>query len=985
MDFTPIGFPIKGLHEGVGYDIQPPGTSSDVLNVRAFDAILSRLRGGRREGSSKFFADAINGSESVQSITKLSAAATGKTTLSLVSDDFASPVGTTGKANLGDNYVRGCIIASRSDSTIETTYDATNDRVGFPRVKVSGTLLAYHFLAIAYNTTNDITCVLRANGKATTDNSSDGLVDQPHLSGPFIRGAGNLESGIGARFIRVGSDQVQLQIFSFSLQSITSLALSATQTLGASATATDDLSIRLYENGNTITAVCDWPTQSIADLEVTVVTTTNATKKRAGHIITPAGTGTDVDPWRNLVSMSFTKIVPADWTISNSLDGALDNPIDANRYFVPTGWQSQVVNISLNTVTTTTGPASSASDPTYAAIDDTGDLIWSTAAAASNIYTWIEPTAGDSNGVELQILTGQSSSGDDGAWVGFNVADDANDGIFIQAHFNGSTDRSNTGCANTTSIGIKILVGLDETVSTTATNSDVFAREGGWLRVTYDAATYTFTFYFNGCDVFTYTLSAGQQTEADQCLGTRTVVELNANNDESEHGLGALRYVYDPDAIDPNAPVSNVLALVSGGTISVLSDGTQTVPTGGENSLSTDLFSISAIQIFDHVYFMDGSIARDYSRASGLVTTWTATVGTVPSTCRLLTRYRGRAVASGDPSDPFNWFMSASGDPDDWDYDPSPANQLQAVAGNANDLGYVEDIVTCLIPDGDDNMYFGGDHSIWLMEGDPAAGGSLSMVTPKTGILFGQWSYAKDRANNLYFAAVDGIYRLARGTNQPENLTKGRIDKRFRDINLATHRILLEWDYIKDGLRVFVVPLDTSVAADAYYWDSRTDSWWLDSYPLTYGPTAVLMLDGNLPEDQAFILGCRDGYLRQFSDSAVDDDGTNITSRVRYTPFVAPDGGSEVCITDILPVLAKNSGAVTLKTYVGQTAEQCANSSSVRFAKGLTAGRNPAIRRRLAGYALALEISQSSNTRWAMESLHARFHPSGRPRKGGGA
>lgn len=983
--YTPIGFPIKGLHEGVGYDIQPPGTSSDLLNVRPFDALLSRLRGGSREGSSKFFASQINGSNPVQSITKLSAAAIPDNTLALVTDNFDAPVGTTGKANLGDNYVRGNLIASRSDSTIETYYDAANDWVEFPRKRISGTLLSFHFLAIAFNTNNDVTSTIRASGDASTSNGGDGVVDECTLSGPFIRGAGNLESGIGARFIRVGVDQVQLQIFSYSLHTITSLAVSATQTLDSSATASDDCSIRLYENGNTITAVCDWPTQSIADLEVSVITTTNATKKRAGHLITPSSNASNVDPWRRLISISFTKLVPRDWEITNSLDGTLENSIDSNRYFLPSGWQSQVVNISTNVVTTTTGPQTSASDPTWAAIDDTGDVIWSTAAAAANVYTWIEPTAGDSNAIEIRLQSNQSSGGDDGAWVGFRITDNGENGIFVTCKFPASTDRANTGCANSNAIRLLIVVGLNETIAATVTSSDIFAREGGWIRVSYDHSTHTFSFTFNGVEVMTYTMSAGQITEADLVLGDRTVVELNANNDEIELGCRAFRYVQDPEADAPEAPVGSVLAIVAGGTISTLTDGVLETPTGGDNALLSDTFRISATQIFNHVYFLDGESAKDYDRASGLVIPWVATTGTVPSTCRLLARYRGRAVTSGDANDPFNWFMSKSGDPYNWDYSPSPSNQLQAVAGNANDLGYVEDIVTCIVPFGDDNCLFGGDHSLWMMEGDPAAGGTLAMLTDKTGILFGQWSYAKDRLNTLFFAAVDGIYKLPRGANVPENMTKGRLDRRFRDLDLAANRIVLEWDYILDGLRVFIVPIDGVSASTGYFWDARTDSWWEDSYPTTYGPNTVLMLDGNNPEDQAFIMGCRDGYLRQFDQSTGGDDGSNILTRARYTPLIPQDGSSVIKLLDILPVVAKDSANLDLRVYAGQTAEELANSSSVRIKRTISAGRNPASRQRLTAYAMGFELYRNGTSRWAMESLHALFHPSGRPRKGGGA
>ena len=64
-------FPILGLHEGVGYDIQPPGTTASALNVRGYDSLKQRLRGGRRPGLSKWHADQINGSAAIQLMEKV--------------------------------------------------------------------------------------------------------------------------------------------------------------------------------------------------------------------------------------------------------------------------------------------------------------------------------------------------------------------------------------------------------------------------------------------------------------------------------------------------------------------------------------------------------------------------------------------------------------------------------------------------------------------------------------------------------------------------------------------------------------------------------------------------------------------------------------------------------------------------------------------------------------------------------------------------
>jgi hypothetical protein len=49
-----IRFPLKGIHKGFGTVTQPKDTTFDCLNVRAYDLIENRLRGGQRPGLDKW-------------------------------------------------------------------------------------------------------------------------------------------------------------------------------------------------------------------------------------------------------------------------------------------------------------------------------------------------------------------------------------------------------------------------------------------------------------------------------------------------------------------------------------------------------------------------------------------------------------------------------------------------------------------------------------------------------------------------------------------------------------------------------------------------------------------------------------------------------------------------------------------------------------------------------------------------------------------
>ncbi len=49
-----LRFPLKGIHKGFGTVSQPPGTTFDCLNMRAYDIIDNRVRGGQRPGADKW-------------------------------------------------------------------------------------------------------------------------------------------------------------------------------------------------------------------------------------------------------------------------------------------------------------------------------------------------------------------------------------------------------------------------------------------------------------------------------------------------------------------------------------------------------------------------------------------------------------------------------------------------------------------------------------------------------------------------------------------------------------------------------------------------------------------------------------------------------------------------------------------------------------------------------------------------------------------
>ena len=354
--------------------------------------------------------------------------------------------------------------------------------------------------------------------------------------------------------------------------------------------------------------------------------------------------------------------------------------------------------------------------------------------------------------------------------------------------------------------------------------------------------------------------------------------------------------------------------------------------------------------------------------------------------CQHAALYRGRIVLWGLASDPHNWFMSAAGNPLDFDYFPSTTTQTQAVAGNNSDAGLLGDALVACIPISDDLMLMGGDHTLWVMRGDPAAGGVIDNVSYQTGIS-GPDAFALDPSGTIYFFGSGTLWRMGAEISTPEPMSQGRLDKTFQDIDVAEHRVLLLWDSFRHGLHIYLTPsAQPSTAPIHYFWDQRTDSFWKDQYPAATGPTAVLLYDADDPNDKALLLGSWDSYIR-YPDEGDDDDGTVIVSYCWFTPLAGGDY-INTRVYDTRVILGSGSDSVTFEIHAASTLEVLNASSTPVVSRLMVAGRNVPLTQKVNGNAINFRLSNSAADQaaaaktWALESISTFVGQTGKHRHG---
>ncbi len=484
-------------------------------------------------------------------------------------------------------------------------------------------------------------------------------------------------------------------------------------------------------------------------------------------------------------------------------------------------------------------------------------------------------------------------------------------------------------------------------------------------------------------------------------IGTEQTMSFFASNSRvgfiSERGssipndLHARSYVIARASSPATLRTSKIVA-VSGGDFAVgtRADGL-TTPTGGSGATKS-AGAVDMQAAFQDVFMVDGLSANYnyYDAATNQVKDWATdlTAGSLPAGtsdttlgCRIIVLYRGRIVMSGLEEEPQNWFMSKAGDPFDWDYSPSTTSAIQAVAGNNSDAGELGDVLTALVPFQDDLLFMAGGGSLWVMRGDPAAGGQIDNVSRQIGIVQ-QTAWTWDARNNLYFVGTNGLYRLAPNSASPELVSRGKMDRIFAEVNYGVQRVYLLYDREWQGVQVFIAPEnEPSAKVDQYWYDERTDTFWRDQYPTGHGPTAVHLFDGDQEADRGVLLGGYDGYIRTFDEDTEDDDGSTIESFARF-PLIHPRlVMGQFQVNDIQLNLDPNGAGVTFDIFRGNTPEEAANSSTSVFSRSLVAGRNVPMRKRVRANALSFRIRHNTaGETWAYEDGAAVIRGVGRVR-----
>lgn len=441
------------------------------------------------------------------------------------------------------------------------------------------------------------------------------------------------------------------------------------------------------------------------------------------------------------------------------------------------------------------------------------------------------------------------------------------------------------------------------------------------------------------------------------------------------------RLVHRTQVIGKDASPREVqyFAVCNGSLYQVSKDAAASQVTGGADLLLADSPWVRLVVYRSKLYGFDGINYVRYDPKTEEAETWKVDdTGQLPYGAKLGCVWNARIVLARTTDDPHNLYMSARGNPDDWDTDPAVVSPLAAFDGSASgNLHFRKpDLVTCLIPFRDDLLIVGGDTSIHRLTGDPGMQGQLDQITDEEGLAFGQ-CWTKDPAGNVYAMGTNGgIYKFGVDGAMSE-MNVHNIEGRLQAVDQSLFDIVLRWSIRFRGMHVYVIPKNDigGRLVEHYWYDAKEGAWWPDTFADTsVQPTATAVFDGDDPEDRHLVVGCEDGYIRfEDPDPASTKDGDYpIHSQAMIPVYAPPSFGHTPKFSHLFPVFDTSYGKCQVAVYAADTAERLYRSDPWKRWE-VNPGREGFLMFKLKTPHLWVELNDATpGSRWALESMTIR-------------
>ena len=343
-----------------------------------------------------------------------------------------------------------------------------------------------------------------------------------------------------------------------------------------------------------------------------------------------------------------------------------------------------------------------------------------------------------------------------------------------------------------------------------------------------------------------------------------------------------------------------------------------------------------------------------------------------PEYCGIVSVHNARLVLAGAKNDPHVVYFSRMNSLVDWDY--SAVDQQGAFTTASGKAGYIGEPVTALIPHTNDCLLIGGPDSLYVLRGNPRAGGHIHSLSTTTGPLM-QSAWCKTDNDWTYMMTRAGLWRMPPGCGDSlQSVSREVLPIELLAINPgAGDRVCMGYDALFRGLLIFVD--STAYGKYGYFYDLQSGGFW----PINYG--SGTSWSGNavhlIPSYPAAMTRDRSNLIQLMSDGTAKvfdrtDTAESFTSQVYLGPIAV--GGSpytDGVLTDIGAVLGEDSDPLSFAIYGGDSAQEAYNNPTQTFTgnawskQGLNHWQNPRVR----ATAAYIKAHASGTSRWQFEEI----------------
>lgn len=362
-----------------------------------------------------------------------------------------------------------------------------------------------------------------------------------------------------------------------------------------------------------------------------------------------------------------------------------------------------------------------------------------------------------------------------------------------------------------------------------------------------------------------------------------------------------------------------------------------------------------------------------------------ATAPAPPGNCYLVQRWANRIVLGGDKNNPLQVYLSGQGRYQDWRFGPYDDPSRAATLTAEPDGGQLGDILTALIPHNDECLIFGTRSGLSVLRGNPAAGGTVALLSESVGVLSGHsWCY--DDEGFLWFLSNRGLYLMPPGCGStPTAVSAEFLPVDLSGIDASAFECCLTYDSRFRGLHINI---NDGSSPKNYFVATRTimggpsgghgsSAFW----PINYGTFVPYMcfarphfVSGNTVSP-VLLSGVDTGVGKvQFWDTAVACEGSSF---VDYGPIVIGDESRQGILRSVDVTMAAgsdNTGLVSIAARGGDTAEG-AVSASAFDSQTVSPGLNPSMLSRMGARGAVIRVAGQAGAKWSIEEMRIFVEP----------